>query len=385
MADKKLTQESTLTKSTIATGDLLYVADISASSTKGITYQELVQPLDSQFAVADNSDPTKKVAFQVSGVTTGTTRTLTVPDADTTIVGTNTTDTLSNKTLTAPQINFGSDARGDLMTRNSLGVTVRLPVGTTGQILQTSSVGDPEWVANPSAADATYTVKGVDYKKANSEYYAADAGSTDAYAITLSPALNAYAVGQTFRFKANTVNTGAATLAINGLAAITIVKGVSTTLSNGDIAAGQVCTVTYNGTNFVLQNPTATAFNSLFTNGNTTKLLTDASATQTIAHGLGVVPKKVKITAMYTGTTGVSANTVFSVYNGTTQSSLGFAGSNTGSIRHIVTALELSDLGSGNDTQIGVITADATNISIAWTKSGTPSNITYNILWEAEA
>jgi len=56
---------------------------------------------DSKFSVVDNSDQTKKLQFQCSGITTATTRTLTVPDASTTIVGTDTTQTLTNKTLNA--------------------------------------------------------------------------------------------------------------------------------------------------------------------------------------------------------------------------------------------------------------------------------------------
>lgn len=59
---------------------------------------------DANFLVVDDSDTTKKLAFQVSGVTTGTTRTLTVPDASTTIVGTDATQTLTNKTLTTPTL-----------------------------------------------------------------------------------------------------------------------------------------------------------------------------------------------------------------------------------------------------------------------------------------
>lgn len=40
---------------------------------------------DNAFAVYDDGDPTKQLDFQVSGVTTGTTRTLTIPDKDGTI------------------------------------------------------------------------------------------------------------------------------------------------------------------------------------------------------------------------------------------------------------------------------------------------------------
>lgn len=59
---------------------------------------------DDAFTLQDNADITKQVRFEVSGVTTATTRTLTVPNANTTIVGTDTTQTLTNKTLTTPTI-----------------------------------------------------------------------------------------------------------------------------------------------------------------------------------------------------------------------------------------------------------------------------------------
>jgi len=80
--------------------------------------------------------------------------------------------------------------------------------------------------------------------------YAADAGVSDAYAITVTPAITAYATGQVFTFKANTANTGAATLAVSGLAAKDIRKNVSSALATGDILASQILTVVYDGTNF---------------------------------------------------------------------------------------------------------------------------------------
>ncbi len=103
MANQRIDQLNTLTESTIESGDLIPVYDVSASETKAITKtdfdQSIGEVVDSTFTITDNADSTKKVRFQASGVTTGTTRTLTVPDADTTLVGTATTQTLTNKTI----------------------------------------------------------------------------------------------------------------------------------------------------------------------------------------------------------------------------------------------------------------------------------------------
>ena len=85
--------------------------------------------------------------------------------------------------------------------------------------------------------------------------YAEDGGANDNYAITLSPAPTAYTAGMTIAFKANTANTGAATLNVNGLGAKTIVKDYNATLDDNDIKAGQVVIVVYDGTNFQLQTP----------------------------------------------------------------------------------------------------------------------------------
>jgi hypothetical protein len=69
---------------------------------------------DLTFKIVGNADATKKIGWAVTAATTGKTltiasahtdnRTLTLPDATDTLVARNTTDTLTNKTLTAPQI-----------------------------------------------------------------------------------------------------------------------------------------------------------------------------------------------------------------------------------------------------------------------------------------
>jgi hypothetical protein len=87
--------------------------------------------------------------------------------------------------------------------------------------------------------------------------YAADAGASDAYVITLSPAPDAYATGMMVVFKANTANTGAASLDVNSLGAKTILKLTDQALTDNCFEAGSFVIVVYDGTNFQLQTPCA--------------------------------------------------------------------------------------------------------------------------------
>lgn len=97
--------------------------------------------------------------------------------------------------------------------------------------------------------------------------YCADAGSTDDYACSLSPAVTAYTTGTRYVFKANTVNTGATTINFNSLGAKTIKKlqgAITTDLASNDIRVGQLVELVYDGTNMQMlsqlgNTPTATA------------------------------------------------------------------------------------------------------------------------------
>ena len=71
--------------------------------------------------IVDDGDTTKKLAFEVSGITTGTTRTITAPNASGTAVLDTATQTLTNKTLTSPTL-----------TTPVLGKTVTLDRPVTG-------------------------------------------------------------------------------------------------------------------------------------------------------------------------------------------------------------------------------------------------------------
>lgn len=86
----------------------------------------------------------------------------------------------------------------------------------------------------------------------SSGLYGASSAGTDTYAITVSPVPDNLTAGDVFRLKADVANTGACTLNVNSLGAKTIKKNVSEDLATGDILAGQLITVEYDGTNFQL-------------------------------------------------------------------------------------------------------------------------------------
>lgn len=81
---------------------------------------------DSTFTIFDNSDNTKLAQFQVSGISPGTTRIFTFPDADITFLGTSDTATVTNKTLGSTNTLTGATAANFTNTG-----TVTLPTATT--------------------------------------------------------------------------------------------------------------------------------------------------------------------------------------------------------------------------------------------------------------
>jgi len=94
--------------------------------------------------------------------------------------------------------------------------------------------------------------------------YAADSGSNDTYAISLPTAPTSYIDGFSVFFKANTANTGACSLNVNGKGAITIKRPDGTDTVTGDIAAGQIVNVVYIGGVFQMVSKTTPAIQPFF-------------------------------------------------------------------------------------------------------------------------
>lgn len=139
----------------------------------------------------------------------------------------------------------------------------------------------------PANSDASTTVKGVTKLSVapvsatnpiavgNNDqrlvYYAVSATGTDAYAITAGTA-TAYVTGQWYGFKADVANAGAATLNVNALGAIGILRDEGSALVDNDITAGAVVLVVYNGTNFIMVNDVkSTDYQAFTASGSWTK------------------------------------------------------------------------------------------------------------------
>jgi hypothetical protein len=101
-------------------------------------------------------------------------------------------------------------------------------------------------MANGTAATDAATLGQV----AAAAYSVATVGGTaDAITLTPSPAITAYATGQTFQFTATGTNTTAVTVAVSGLTT-KAVQANSAALVAGDIVSGRTYTIRYDGTAF---------------------------------------------------------------------------------------------------------------------------------------
>lgn len=128
-------------------------------------------------------------------------------------------------------------------------------------------------------------------------------------------------------------------------------------------------------------------FLNIYTNGVSTH---DASATgaETIAHGLGKTPKKIRIKASRSAGVGTLGTVSEGTYNGTTNSALYFTTGESGNPDFWINGTSATQIVyldfKSSQTNTAIATFDATNITLTWSKGGSPTGTVY-LLWEAEA
>ncbi len=172
--------------------------------------------------------------------------------------------------------------------------------------------------------------------------YAADTGAADAYAIALDPVLSEYITGMPIFFKAENTNTGASTLDINGLGVKTIKKNGASDLAAGDIEAGQITIIAYDGTNFQLLNPVIVnrcaggTFSNLRASASGTSANVNVSADEIVVESASNVHAALRNVSLAINIAGSGANgldtgtlavstwySLWVIYNPTTQTAAG--------------------------------------------------------------
>ena len=93
---------------------------------------------------------------------------------------------------------------------------------------------------------------GLDQDGSAPKLYAAATGSANALAVAFSPALAAHCAGMPVNVLVSANNTGACTIAVNGLDPVAITKRGADPLVAGDIKAGQMICRVYDGTRYQL-------------------------------------------------------------------------------------------------------------------------------------
>lgn len=218
--------------------------------------------------------------------------------------------------------------------------------------------------------------------QAGTELFAIATGG-DSYAVNITPTYVGFQIGQVIRFKADTGNTGAATLNVNSIGAKSIFRPDGSALADGDITTGQIVEVAYDGTNFLMLSPVANS--PKYSSGITSRVGDTATGSQTIAHGLGRAPRFVRVSA-HKQISGAQFATSTGVYNGTTTSCVQIvveasASTSTSSAN----IMEIFDNTAGTAKQVATVSVDATNITLSWTKTGAPSANDIRFMWEAAA
>lgn len=110
---------------------------------------------DLTFFIVDQGDVTKRMTWQLTGIPTGTTYTMTPPNGSATLAGLTNTQTFSNKTHTAPIINGGTAAALTSFGLRSTGAAFDLKFASTEVLTATRTI-----TYNVGNASRTVTLNG---------------------------------------------------------------------------------------------------------------------------------------------------------------------------------------------------------------------------------
>jgi hypothetical protein len=151
-----------------------------------------------------------------------------------------------------------------------------------------------------------------------SRAYSVATGVANTYAVTLPYAVAQYTTGMRMMVFIPPANTGPATIAVNGLAAVQIRRFDGTVLSPGDLRALSINDMTFDGVNFRLTSVHGAAeqlATTSATNASASASQSSVSASQAAASALSASNSASTASAAADNATGVLAGTAFGLRN----------------------------------------------------------------------
>lgn len=120
-------------------GNDSYILQANSTTNSGLKWNNSL--VDSVIYFENISDSTKKIRFDLSDITSNNTRVLSLPNSDTTLVGTSTSQTLTNKTISASSNTIIGLTNADIGLNNVQNLKVNLLATTAPTINNDSSSG----------------------------------------------------------------------------------------------------------------------------------------------------------------------------------------------------------------------------------------------------
>lgn len=293
----------TATTTIEADGDAEFAGTVTATEFVGTVSGVVIGDVsDSTFRIQDNGDATKEIAFQASGITTGTTRTVTMPDTNVNLgdIATNTAK-VSNATHT-----------GDV-------------TGSTTLTIAAGAIDAPSMFSATGTADATTFLRG-------DNSWATPAGGGD---MTLA--------GTQTVTGAKTFDDG--TLKLDGATS-------GTTTIKAAAIAGTTTATFQSGSGTVAYTSDVPGDTDDLTEGSTNRYVTTADETKL---GYITVTQAVNLDALESAVGGTYADNVFAIQdNGDATKQIAFqaSGITTGTTRTITMPNSDVNLGALTDAQV---------------------------------